>query len=225
MENATAWVDQVEKLIQEKHMLVHPFYQAWTRGHLSKSTLQEYAKEYYHHVKAFPTYLSSLHSRCKDPTIRKSLLSNLIDEEAGSPNHPELWREFALSLGIEPKELDQHLPRQETKELVTHFRDVCKKAELAAGIAALYSYESQIPSICTSKIEGLKKWYGLTNEATYRYFSVHESADIEHAREEREMLLALTKPENERAVLETVQKTLDRLWKFLSSFHLEVACA
>jgi pyrroloquinoline-quinone synthase len=64
---------------------------------------------------------------------------------------------------------------------------VCKKTP-AEGIAALYAYESQIPEICISKIEGLKTFYGMTSQNDWRYFTVHIEADKEHARVERELL-------------------------------------
>ncbi len=215
------WISQLEELIKKNHMLSHPFYQAWTCGHLSKETLQEYAKEYYHHVKAFPTYLSALHARSDDMEVRKSLLNNLIDEEAGTPNHPDLWRNFALSLGVTQEELDHHTPAPATRALIDQFRKICSNAPLLAGVAALYSYESQIPSICETKIEGLKKWFGMNNPEGYRYFTVHQTADVEHAEEEKALLMKLVRPKEVDAVLESVEKTLTALWNFLSSFKFE----
>ena len=94
-------LDQIDNDIAEKHLLKHPFYLAWTRGELSKEALADYARQYYHHVAAFPTYLSAVHAKCDDQGTRKQLLANLIDEEAGSPNHPELWMKFAEGLGLE----------------------------------------------------------------------------------------------------------------------------
>ena len=91
----TNHLDKIDSDIAEKHLLKHPFYLAWTRGELSKEALADYALQYYHHVAAFPTYLSGLHANCDDQATRKQILSNLIDEETGSPNHSELWLKFA----------------------------------------------------------------------------------------------------------------------------------
>src|SRR3989449_10188521 len=99
------YLDKIDNDIVEKHLLKHPFYLAWTRGELSKEALTDYAKQYYHHVAAFPTYLSAVHAQCDDQSIRKQILSNLIDEEAGSPNHPELWKQFANALGVDDDDL------------------------------------------------------------------------------------------------------------------------
>ena len=221
-EHNQSFMERLDALIQKKHMLTHPFYQAWTCGHLEKSTLQEYAKEYYHHVKAFPTYLSALHSRCDDAKSRRLLLENLIDEEAGKPNHPDLWRSFAMALGVTSKEIDGHQPQEAAKTLVDTFRDICRSDPIAAGVAALYCYESQIPSICTTKSDGLKKWYGMTNAGGYHYFTVHETADVEHSRAERELLGSMVTPEEESRVLASAERILDTLWNFLSSFKVSV---
>src|SRR5438552_7136324 len=93
-------LDKIDNDIAEKHLLKHPFYLAWTRGELSKEAVTKYARQYYHHVAAFPTYLSAVHAKCDEQPARKQILSNLIDEEAGSPNHPELWLRFANGLGV-----------------------------------------------------------------------------------------------------------------------------
>src|SRR4051794_3140294 len=92
-------LNALDEQIAAKHLLTHPFYLAWTRGELSCEALQDYAQQYYHHVAAFPTYLSAVHSKCDDQPTRRQILDNLNDEEAGSPNHPELWLQFADSLG------------------------------------------------------------------------------------------------------------------------------
>lgn len=219
MNDRKTWIDQLEQLIQRKHMLSHPFYKAWTCGQLTRKQLQEYAKEYYHHVKAFPAYLSILHSRCEDLEARKCLLQNLIDEEMGNPNHPDLWRSFALALGITQDELNTHQPAITTQSLIQTFKHSCSSFSLAAGVAALYCYESQIPEICQTKIKGLKEWYGMNNPADYRYFSVHEEADIEHSAAEKKILKSLVKSEKEeREVLKTAGNVLEALDEFLSSF-------
>ena len=215
------WISTLEALIQEKNMLSHPFYQAWTCGHLEQSTLMEYAKAYYHHVKAFPTYLSAIHTRSEDMKTRKHLLNNLVDEEGGNPNHPDLWASFARALGVTQESLDQNNPSLPEKELVDTFNQICREEPIAAGIAALYCYESQIPAICASKIEGLKKWYHMENPESYRYFTVHETADVEHSRVEKLLLETLVQTkETEMAVLASAEKILGALWKFLSSFKL-----
>jgi pyrroloquinoline-quinone synthase len=209
-------LDEIDNDIAEKHLLKHPFYLAWTRGELSKEALQDYAKQYYHHVAAFPTYLSAVHAKCDDQSTRKQILSNLIDEEAGSPNHPELWMKFAEGLGVDDVDLTKTEKQPEAKNLINTFRSVCSETSTAEGLAALYAYESQIPEICESKIDGLKKHYDFTDPKHYEYFSVHIEADREHSATEREMLSSYVDDQNIDNVRSSVARVLDALWEMLS---------
>ena len=202
--------------IAEKHLLKHPFYLAWARGELSKEALIDYAKQYYHHVAAFPTYLSALHAKCDDQPTRPQIRQNLIDEEAGLPNHPELWRQFANALNVDDVDLAKTEQQPETKNLIGTFRSVCGNGSIAEGLAALYAYESQIPAICESKIDGLKKYYGFNDPKGYEYFSVHIEADKEHSAAEREMLITRIDNRNAAKVLASVNRVLDALWEMLS---------
>jgi pyrroloquinoline-quinone synthase len=210
------YLDNIDKDIAEKHLLKHPFYVAWARGELSKEALTDYSQQYYHHVAAFPTYLSAVHANCDDQVTRKELLNNLIDEEAGSPNHPELWKKFAGGLGINDADLARTEKQPETKNLINTFRSVCGQRSIAEGLAALYAYESQIPSICESKIDGLKKYYGFTKPEHYEYFTVHIEADREHSAAEREMLGRHVDAHNFESVKVSVNRVLDALWDMLS---------
>jgi pyrroloquinoline-quinone synthase len=209
-------LDKIDTDIAEKHLLKHPFYLAWVRGELSKEALTDYAQQYYHHVAAFSTYLSAVHAKCDDQPTRKELLSNLVDEEAGSPNHPELWKKFAEGLGVEDVDLAKTEKQPETKNLIDTFRSVCHDGSTAEGLAALYAYESQIPAICESKVDGLKRHYGFTDPKHYEYFSVHIGADREHSAAERTMLSAYIDNHNIDKVRAAAQRVLDALWEMLS---------
>jgi len=212
----TSHLHDIDNQISAKHLLTHPFYLAWTRGELSREALADYARQYYHHVAAFPTYLSAAHSKCEDQTTRRQLLANLIDEETGSPNHPELWLKFAEGLGISKLHVRNTTKEPETKNLIDTFRSVCGDGSTAQGLAALYAYESQIPAICESKIEGLKKYYGFSKPEHYQYFTVHIEADREHSAAERKMLSRCIDSRNFESVKASVNRVLDALWEMLS---------
>lgn len=211
------YLAQIDSLIQAKNLLNHPFYQAWTRGELSQECLLEYAKEYYHHVKAFPRYISAIHSRTEDTSTRKHLLNNLIEEEAGSPNHPDLWKSFAQSLGASETEIEAHQPSKVMQNLIQTFMQTAQEKTPLEGVASLYAYESQIPAICISKIKGLQQHYGFTSAEQWKYFTVHIEADKEHAAIERQILNQFIDKDNIVSVKKTVERALDALWGFLSS--------
>ena len=209
-------LDAIDAQIAAKHLLTHPFYLAWTRGELSRPALADYARQYYHHVSAFPTYLSAVHAKCDDQPTRRQLLDNLMDEEAGSPNHPELWLQFAECLGVSKADAQSTEKWSETKNLIETFRSVCANGRTAEGLAALYAYESQIPAVSESKIKGLIENYNVSAERDYEYFTVHVEADREHSAAERQMLSKYVTDENAAPVSAAAGRILDALWEMLS---------
>src|ERR1017187_2396989 len=91
----------LEERIARYDLLCHPYYKAWTAGQLTRDDLREYASDYYHHVAAFPAYLSALHSRLDDGAQRRAVLRNLCEEEIAGRPHSELWLDFAEGMGAD----------------------------------------------------------------------------------------------------------------------------
>ena len=215
--HSTPIVQAIDQRVGRQHLLDHPFYQAWSRGELPAAALRDYAAQYYHHVAAFPTYLSAVHAQTEDPALRRQILTNLIDEEAGSPNHPELWLRFAESLGLDADAVRSTERWPETKALIDSFRSCCRDRGTSAGLAALYAYESQIPAVSEKKIEGLKQFYGFTNADGYAYFTVHIEADREHAAVEREQLARTVSDADRPLAMQSADEVLDGLYGLLSA--------
>ena len=209
-------IEEIDARVAGQHLLQHPFYQAWSRGELSMDALRDYAAQYYHHVAAFPTYLSAVHAQTEDGGVRRQILANLMDEEAGSPNHPELWLQFAESLGLDREAVKHGVQQPETRKLIADFRSCCRERGTGAGLAALYAYESQIPAVSERKIEGLKQHYGFSNPADYAYFAVHIEADREHAAVEAAQIAQVVDDSQRAAALEAVGGVLSGLYGLLS---------
>ena len=62
------------------------------------------------------------------------------------------------------------------------------RGSTAEGLVALYAYESQIPTVSESKIDGAEEALRYEPAPTYQYFTVHVEADREHSAAERVML-------------------------------------
>jgi pyrroloquinoline-quinone synthase len=210
-------IDLIDARVTRQHLLNHPFYQAWSRGELSLDALRDYASQYYHHVAAFPTYLSAVHAQTDDTEVRRHILSNLMDEEAGSPNHPELWLQFAESLGLQREDVKHTAQWPATQNLIAAFRNCCGERGTGVGLASLYAYESQIPAVSEKKIEGLRQFYGFTNPAGYNYFTVHIEADREHAAVEAAQIAQVVDDADRAPALEAVGEVLDGLYGLLSA--------
>ncbi len=208
---------QLDDTIRRYDLLTHPFYQAWSKGELPRERLQRYAGQYYHHVLAFPTYVSAVHSRSKDDLVsRRALLENLIEEERGERNHAALWLQFADGIGAPATEIAAGTPEASTRALIDTFRSLTRD-ELAAGAAALYAYESQVPRVAAAKIEGLIKHYGVSDPRTLEFFSVHQELDRWHSDTTAEIVERNTvEPE---LALKAAAEAAKALWGFLDSMQ------
>jgi len=183
-----SWTTQIDDIVSERHLLKHPFYTAWTEGKLTRSALQGYAAQYYKHVAAFPRYLSAIHSQTPDIETRQYLLENLIDEERGAENHPELWLRFAEGIGATRDAVRRAAALPETAACDATYREIASARGPIAGLAALYAYESMVPAVSESKIAGLKLHYGIDDDEALRFFNVHLEVDEWHAEVARKLL-------------------------------------
>jgi len=203
--------------IAQKNLLKHPFYQDWQAGKLTRESLQLYAQQYYKHVEAFPQHLRVLAARA-DESLKPVVMENLAEEENPARPHPRLWRDFAAALGMSEEEMTSSDSLPGTKHVVEKFREICGERSVAEAVAALYAYEAQVPEIATTKIEGLKKFYRITEPAGLAYFEVHEEADKEHRAAWRGWLEKNANG-NEAEILKSGNEALDALWGALSAVH------
>jgi len=207
----------IDQKVADRAMLSHPFYQAWTEGRLPLDTLRAYARQYFHHVEAFPRAVSAVHSACPDRDGRRMLAENLAEEEgieAGKQDHATLWLMFACGLGENEDAIRVQQLNPETAALIETFRRLSRQS-YAAGLGALYAYESQFPGVAAAKIEGLIDRYGIADEPTLRFFRVHETADVEHSSVCRALLDRLPEADKAEAVA-AGEELAGALWNFLS---------
>ena len=214
--------------LDKYHLLQHPFYAYfWNEGKLTREIIKDYAEQYYQHVKAFPRYISATHSICDDIEKRKILLENLQDEEDKNGDHPMLWKKFAAAMGADTKKIDDVKPDWFTKDMIDNFFAQARSS-YAEGLASLYTYERQIPEIAETKIQGLKKFYGVNTKDGLHFFEAHKSADVHHRAECEKLLDSLSKEEQEKAEKASLL-TARYLWNFLSGMtakhKLQVAAA
>ena len=216
----TSFIEKIDSEIQKHHLLNHSFYKTWNEGALEQETIKEYAAQYFQHVSSFPRYLSAIHSNCDDIKVRQLLLENLVDEDKGDENHPELWMRFAEGMGNTREEVKNKIVMKETRDLVETFMDLSKSEKYHIGLAALYCYESMQPEISETKKDGLQKFYNITDENTLKFFTVHMHADKWHRAVVRKMIVELSDTREKRTeILEAVKSSLGVLNNFLTGME------
>ena len=167
-------IQRIDKMIEEQSLLKHKFYVMWSEGKLSMESLNGYSKEYFQLVKAVPSFVDKVMVK-SSPEIQSKIASNR-DEEL---EHIEPWIKFASALGVSENELKNYAGLDKTKQSISNLSSLMNSFE--SGAAAMYALEQEIPKISLSKIDGLRKFYGLSEDDAIEYFRLHAEADIRHA--------------------------------------------
>ena len=167
-------IQQIDRIIEERSLLNHPFYQAWSDGKLTREALAGYSKEYYQLVKAVPIFMTQLMDY-----VPESMYDELDSHQQEEFTHISMWERFASGLGISRNDLLKHDGLYKTNHAVTGMHRLMVSIE--SGASAMYAFEKEIPKISEVKLQGLTEFYGLTSEDVTRYFKEHMEADIRHA--------------------------------------------
>jgi pyrroloquinoline-quinone synthase len=230
----TEFLEQLEAAIARYDLLCHPFYRAWAAGELTRDDLREYARNYYHHVEAFPTYLAELAVRLDEGELRRAVLANMCDENGTasgsgpaseahsgphSEPHSELWLDFAEGMGAQ-RDMRGHKPLPEVDSLIAHFHRVAGEGAPEEALAAFYAYESQVPRVAREKARGLREMYG-ADDKTCGYFTLHAIADVYHSNVWREQIAnrLQANPEAAHAALDAAEMTAKMLWQALDGIE------
>ena len=166
-------IQTIDRIIEERSLLKHPFYQAWSDGKLTREALAGYSKEYYQLVKAVPIFMTQLMDHAPE-----SLHDELNHNQQEEFSHISLWQRFAGGLDISNQELTNYEGLSKTNHAISGMNSLM--SSFVSGSAAMYALEKEIPKISQIKLEGLAEFYGLTSEDVTEYFKEHMEADIRH---------------------------------------------
>jgi pyrroloquinoline-quinone synthase len=207
-------------------LLNHPFYQAWTAGKLTIDQLRAYASEYFHHVAAFPTFLSAFHSRLEDGALRRAVLRNLAEEEVEGRAHSDMWLDFAEGIGLSPDQVRNSQPSAPVRKLIARFDRTAREDSPAEILAAFYAYESQVPRISGEKARGLLRYYG-ADAFTCGYFALHTYADVRHSQIWQDELGRIVVRDRKLAApaLAAAERAAQWLWRALDGSTANRLCA
>lgn len=163
---------KIDQLIEQKSLLKHPFYQMWSDGKLSQQMLAGYSKEYFQMVKAVPEFVGRIAQFAPN-----TMMSEITENQKEESEHIAPWAYFAVSLGV--NNVESYVAPKMTTNAVSELSSLMTSLE--SGAAAMYAFEKEIPKISHTKLEGLAKFYNITDDSATEYFRLHEEADIRHA--------------------------------------------
>src|SRR3712207_1526704 len=174
-------VQRIDLEIEKHSLLKHSFYRMWSEGTLTIDHLQGYSKEYFQLVKIVPKFVENIAELTHDS-------NNIINANAREEGeHVDLWIRFANALGISRSDIINYSGSEKTSGAVDKLMGL-SSLTFEEAVAAMYAYEMELPKISRSKIDGLKKFYGMDSEDATKYFEIHEEADVRHAQVWRDIL-------------------------------------
>jgi pyrroloquinoline-quinone synthase len=121
------------------------------------------------------------------PQLGGELMQAVAENRAGEDGHAELWLDFAEGMGADRARVSSGQPLAEIQDLIDAFQSIAREGSPAEALAAFYAYESQVPRVAQEKARGLLEMYG-ADARTCAYFTVHQTADVHHARVWNEQL-------------------------------------
>ena len=182
-------LQKIDRIIEERSLLNHPFYQAWSDGKLTRESLTGYSKEYYQLVKAVPIFMTQLMDH-----IPLTSYDELDFHQQEEFSHVGMWERFASGLGVSRIDLLNYDGLDKTNHAISGMYHLMGKLE--SGVAAMYAFEKEIPKISQIKLEGLAEFYGLTSEDITKYFKEHMEADIRHTASWKKLIDSVSSDEN-----------------------------
>ncbi len=191
-------VQRIDSEIERRSLLKHSFYQMWSEGSLTVDHLRGYSLEYFQLVKAVPKFVESIVAKTMDNG--DDIASNAREEA----EHIEPWIRFATALGVSRSDLVDYAGAAKTNAAVAKMMALANSS-FEEAVAAMYAYEMELPKISRSKIDGLKKFYGMSSEDATKYFEIHEEADVRHAQVWREILNKIPAEKQEAAFTAAVE--------------------
>ena len=127
---------------------------------------------------------------------------------------------FAEGMGNSRNDVNETIPIKETEELVKTFTNLSKSEKYHIGLAALYCYESMQPEISETKKDGLQKFYGIKDDDTLKFFTVHMHADKWHRKVVQKIIKKVADSKSKQdEITSAVETALKALNNFLTGME------
>lgn len=179
--------------------------------------------QYLHFAAEIPRITGLRYGLCKDETIRRSLLSVMIEEEGYYPeaefpcqSHYSLAKVTAKSLGVEA-EPEIHVG---TATLLSAL-EMEYKSSLISGLASSYAREGIYPKLMPKITEQLFKACPSVNTI---FFDVHAVGDVAHSEAALKCICQLCSVDDLPKLEKSVYLGLGALLSWYDSLYMELKC-
>lgn len=146
-----------------KHRLLdHPFYQAWTKGEVTKEQLAKYHASYNEFIEEMPKYWQKIIDGFGE---NGTFAAKVVQDET---EHIELWQKW-----------NSKLPKTDEFPTMADLNSELNEMSTSELLGAIAAFEMQQPEVAKTKKEGLLEHYGYeASELTYFDDHMEEEAHI-----------------------------------------------
>lgn len=199
-----------------KQRVNHPFVRAVCAGTASLEQIRKWALQDYQFRQAVPRIAMLRYLACSDPEIATRLYEVVEDEtrglRPGSVGHPDMFVEFAESVGVTRKELEAAELRPATAAHLYYAELVIHTLPWFVMMAAQIGAEGTFAPAAAALGKGFIKQYGMSPQSV-RFFTVHVEADEEHGTLAEDIALRyVTSPHLQAQTREVTMRRLELLY-------------
>jgi pyrroloquinoline quinone (PQQ) biosynthesis protein C len=180
-----AFLAEMQRRIKGREHATHAIVKAIEKGTATPAQIGYLAVLFFHFTKHTPQVISTIHSRCSDPAIRRKIMDTLIDEDTelrcGSASHHQLALDFATRfMGCTEQEVIDHPMPALLDDMIAYRYKVAREmpVPIALGNSGIAG-ESHFPEAVRMISEGLRNHYGVKDEDQESWI-VHIDGDAEH---------------------------------------------
>jgi pyrroloquinoline-quinone synthase len=175
----------MQSRIRGREHASYPIVQMINKGTATREQIGYLGVLFFHFTKHTPQVISTIHSRCEDPAIRRRIMDTLIDEDTelrcGSASHHQLGLDFAARfIGCTEQEIIDHPVPQLLLDMTAYRYTVAREmpVPIALGNSGIAG-ESHNPEAMRLISDGLRDHYGVKDEDQESWI-VHIDGDSEH---------------------------------------------
>ncbi|MEE9514821.1 MAG: iron-containing redox enzyme family protein [Candidatus Brocadiales bacterium] len=191
----------------------HSFLKRFAAGDVSPEGIKKFAEQYYLFSRWFTRYLAAVVANTPHEDARRPLVKNLWDEiglEESEGSHPNLFRRFVKTAGVDMNNLEETDALPCTMAFIDEYLFICKDAHYLEAMGALGpGTETVVPYFYKPIFEGLKRSGKFSKDDIF-FFEAHIELDAGHGHDIQEAIMPhANTEENQKLIAHGARKILD----------------
>ncbi len=219
-------LNSFQETVSSHSLWSHPFLTRCRNERLTLPEVRILAIQMYQFSNVFNRILAGILACCPEAEAQQVILENLFEEMGeGDPTlaHPELFRRFTRTLGIDDETLAQLPPEPETHHLIETYLNLPHRYGYLAALGAVcFASEGIVGTLYTQLQQGIIGVAGVPQDAL-TFFDVHIHVDDGHAAKLAALLEPrITSAQQVREIEVAIAQALDARVQFFDGIQRQI---